>query len=189
MPVLIQWYFQVVLSNKGGPKVIHQGFMYTLHKKQPNNIRWRCVGRTLHCRGSLITTSNCKKPRIRMQHNHSPDFAAAQLARKRYIALGKPPVLPGRFTHQSDCIDMNNGFVSDDEPRTRTTKSRNSKHSDFMTWADWPVQNQPQWQRQLLPILPKGELHQGSMSSNYIVRLEIKLTLYEFWDFNQRVYL
>ncbi|XP_033326341.1 uncharacterized protein LOC117220471 isoform X1 [Megalopta genalis] len=84
---------EVVLSNKGGPKLIHRGFMYTLHKKQPYNIRWRCVGRTMHCRGSLITTTTCTKPRVRMEHNHKPDFAAAQVARKRYLALGKPSVL------------------------------------------------------------------------------------------------
>ncbi|XP_046421009.1 general transcriptional corepressor CYC8-like [Neodiprion fabricii] len=127
---------EVVLSNKGGPKVIHRGFMYTLHKKQPNTIRWRCVGRTLHCRGSLITTGDCKKPRIRMQHNHSPDFAAAQLARKRYIALGQPPVL------------------SDDEPRTRMVQSGNLKPSDFVSWTDWQIQNQLQLQCPMLPILP-----------------------------------
>ncbi|XP_078050981.1 uncharacterized protein LOC144477263 isoform X2 [Augochlora pura] len=84
---------EVVLSNKGGPKLIHRGYMYTLHKKQPYNIRWRCVGRTMHCRGSLITTTTCTKPRVRMEHNHKPDFAAAQVARKRYLALGKPSVL------------------------------------------------------------------------------------------------
>nr|XP_050847188.1 protein tramtrack, beta isoform-like isoform X2 [Vespula vulgaris] len=67
--------------------------MYTMHKKQPQHIRWRCVGRTTYCRGSLITTENCTKPRIRMEHNHKPDFAAAQVARKRYLALGKPRVL------------------------------------------------------------------------------------------------
>ncbi|XP_076239540.1 uncharacterized protein LOC143182438 isoform X1 [Calliopsis andreniformis] len=84
---------EIVLSNKGGPKVIHCGYMYTLHKKQPYNIRWRCVSRTMHCRGSLITATNCTKPRVRMDHNHKPDFAAAQVARKRYLALGKPCVL------------------------------------------------------------------------------------------------
>ncbi|KAL2715981.1 hypothetical protein V1478_013657 [Vespula squamosa] len=84
---------EIVLSNKGGPKLIHNGYMYTMHKKQPQHIRWRCVGRTTYCRGSLITTENCTKARIRMEHNHKPDFAAAQEARKRYLALGKPRVL------------------------------------------------------------------------------------------------
>ncbi|XP_076163296.1 uncharacterized protein LOC143144598 isoform X2 [Ptiloglossa arizonensis] len=84
---------EVVLSNKGGPKLIHCGYMYTLHKKHPYNIRWRCVGRTMHCRGSLTTTTVCTKPRVLMDHNHKPDFAAAQVARKRYLALGKPCVL------------------------------------------------------------------------------------------------
>ncbi|XP_076617968.1 uncharacterized protein LOC143340188 isoform X1 [Colletes latitarsis] len=84
---------EVVLSNKGGPKLIHHGYMYTLHKKHPYNIRWRCVGRTMHCRGSLTTTPTFTKPRVLMDHNHKPDFAAAQVARKRYLALGKPCVL------------------------------------------------------------------------------------------------
>ncbi|XP_012270552.1 protein jim lovell isoform X2 [Orussus abietinus] len=85
---------ELVLSNKGGPKLIHNGFMYTLHKKQPHNIRWRCVGRASLCRGSLITTADCKKPKVRMDHNHKPDFGAVSMARKRYIALGRPRILP-----------------------------------------------------------------------------------------------
>ena len=87
----------MVLSNKGGPKVIHNGYMYTLHKKQPYNIRWRCVGRSFYCRGSLVTTIDCKKPRLHMDHNHRPDYAAAQTARKRYIALGMPAILDSKY--------------------------------------------------------------------------------------------
>ncbi|XP_048516029.1 protein jim lovell-like isoform X2 [Athalia rosae] len=124
---------RVVLSNKGGPKVIHRGFMYTLHKKQPNNIRWRCVGRTLHCRGSLITTADCKKPRIRMQHNHDPDFVAAELARKRYIALGQPPV------------------ILEDELRSGSTRSGNAKRDDFVSWANWPADDPPSSQHRDTP--------------------------------------
>ncbi|KOC63102.1 Protein bric-a-brac 2, partial [Habropoda laboriosa] len=123
---------EVVLSNKGGPKLIHRGYMYTLHKKQPYNIRWRCVGRTMHCRGSLITTTSCTKPRVRMEHNHKPDFAAAQVARKRYLALGKPCVLTnveGNSTVKSENVPQRvfhkeNDILeeqTDRKPKTRTT--------------------------------------------------------------------
>ncbi|XP_014608320.1 PREDICTED: protein jim lovell-like isoform X1 [Polistes canadensis] len=84
---------EIVLSNKGGPKLIHNDYMYTMHKKHPQHIRWRCVGRTTHCRGTLLTTKNCRKPQVSIEHNHKPNFAAAQLARKRYLELGKPHVL------------------------------------------------------------------------------------------------
>ncbi|XP_017888669.1 protein jim lovell-like isoform X2 [Ceratina calcarata] len=67
--------------------------MYTLHKKQPFNIRWRCVHRTKHCRGSVVTTTTCTRPRVRMEHNHKPDIPAAQYARQRFLELGKPCVL------------------------------------------------------------------------------------------------
>ncbi|CAL7951765.1 unnamed protein product [Xylocopa violacea] len=123
---------EVVLSNKGGPKLIHHGYMYTLHKKQPYNIRWRCVGRTMHCRGSLITTTNCTKPRVRMEHNHKPDFAAAQVARKRYLALGKPCVLtsvegsalkPAKNVSQRVVHKEDDALVQrkDNRPKTRAT--------------------------------------------------------------------
>ncbi|XP_048266856.1 protein tramtrack, beta isoform isoform X1 [Bombus terrestris] len=121
---------EVVLSNKGGPKLIHHGYMYTLHKKQPYNIRWRCVRRTMHCRGSLITTTSWTKPRVRMEHNHKPDFAAVQVARKRYLALGKPSVLtnverntvksmnvPQRVLHKENNVPEQKGR----RPKTRAT--------------------------------------------------------------------
>ncbi|XP_034190930.2 uncharacterized protein LOC117609127 isoform X1 [Osmia lignaria lignaria] len=120
---------EVVLSNKGGPKLIHRGFMYTLHKKQPYNIRWRCVGRTMHCRGSLITTTSCTKPRVRMEHNHKPDFAAAQVARKRYLALGKPCVLTNLEGNQNSMnapqrmIHKENDVPEEQEGRRRTTRT------------------------------------------------------------------
>ncbi|XP_029056109.1 uncharacterized protein LOC114882997 [Osmia bicornis bicornis] len=120
---------EVVLSNKGGPKLIHRGFMYTLHKKQPYNIRWRCVGRTMHCRGSLITTTSCTKPRVRMEHNHKPDFAAAQVARKRYLALGKPCVLTNLEGNQNSMnapqrmIHKENDVPKEQEGRRRTTRT------------------------------------------------------------------
>ncbi|XP_076643121.1 uncharacterized protein LOC143353572 isoform X2 [Halictus rubicundus] len=116
---------EVVLSNKGGPKLIHRGYMYTLHKKQPYNIRWRCVGRTMYCRGSLITTTTCTKPRVRMEHNHKPDFEAAQVARKRYLALGKPRVLTNI---QENKNSINGPMALKDDPtmEQKTTRPKRS---------------------------------------------------------------
>ncbi|XP_053970273.1 uncharacterized protein LOC128888562 isoform X1 [Hylaeus anthracinus] len=119
---------EVVLSNKGGPKLIHHGYMYTLHKKHPYNIRWRCVGRTMHCRGSLSTTPSCTKPRVLMDHNHKPDFEAAQVARKRYLALGKPcvltniegdrnPAIPQHILKENDNVSEQKGI----RPKTRAS--------------------------------------------------------------------
>ncbi|XP_031776903.1 protein jim lovell isoform X2 [Nasonia vitripennis] len=81
---------EIVISNKGGPKLIHKGYMYTLHKRQPNSIRWRCVLRSHQCRGSLITNRECKKPYVRMCHSHHPDYAAAEVARQKCKAFGEP---------------------------------------------------------------------------------------------------
>ncbi|XP_043272607.1 longitudinals lacking protein, isoforms H/M/V-like isoform X1 [Venturia canescens] len=83
---------EIVLSNKGGPKLIDNGFMYTMHKKQTSNIRWRCVLRSSQCRGSLVTSTDFKSPRVRMEHNHDPDYPAATLARTRYLTLRKPEI-------------------------------------------------------------------------------------------------
>lgn len=41
-------------SNKGGAKIIHKGYMYTIHKKRYGRIRWRCAQRTLHCKVSFF---------------------------------------------------------------------------------------------------------------------------------------
>lgn len=43
---------EMVRSNKGGAKIIHRGYMYTVHKKKVGGIRWRCARRILHCKVS-----------------------------------------------------------------------------------------------------------------------------------------
>ncbi|XP_014226965.1 BMP-2-inducible protein kinase-like isoform X4 [Trichogramma pretiosum] len=81
---------ELIMSNKGGPKLIHMGYMYTLHKRQPTTIRWRCVLRSHPCRGSLITNLECTSPFVRTIHGHPPDYAAAEVARQRYKTFGEP---------------------------------------------------------------------------------------------------
>lgn len=45
---------EVVQSNKGGIKIIYNGYMYTIHKaKKCGGIRWRCAQRSYNCRVSI----------------------------------------------------------------------------------------------------------------------------------------
>lgn len=58
---------EIIRSNKGGMKLIHKGYMYTVHKRQSGGIRWRCSQRSLHCKvapyfiGSDTTLKNRRK--------------------------------------------------------------------------------------------------------------------------------
>ncbi|KAI4502087.1 hypothetical protein M0802_002769 [Mischocyttarus mexicanus] len=81
---------EVVLTFKGSPKLIHNDYMYTIRKKNHDQIRWRCVRRKTNCRGSLLTTNIYTNPELLTKHNHKPDTTAAQQARIRYKELHKP---------------------------------------------------------------------------------------------------
>ncbi|KAF5272060.1 hypothetical protein FQR65_LT05042 [Abscondita terminalis] len=75
---------EIIRSNKGGLKLIHRGYMYTVHKKrQGGGIRWRCTQRSWHCKGSISTGSG--PPTVNMPHNHIPDPHSVALARCRQI--------------------------------------------------------------------------------------------------------
>ena len=74
---------EVIKSNKGHHKVIHLGFMYTKHKAMGDRIRWRCVQRSTHCKGSIFTTPDFNDPRVTVNHNHVPDIDAVEFARCR----------------------------------------------------------------------------------------------------------
>ncbi|XP_025833518.1 uncharacterized protein LOC108743322 isoform X2 [Agrilus planipennis] len=73
---------EFIRSNKGGMKIIHRGYMYTVHKKrQGGGIRWRCTQRSLNCKGSISTGNG--PPKVNMPHNHIPDPHSVALARCR----------------------------------------------------------------------------------------------------------
>lgn len=75
---------EIIRSNKGGLKLIHRGYMYTVHKKrQGGGIRWRCTQRSLHCKGSISTGNG--PPTVNMPHNHIPDPHSVALARCRQV--------------------------------------------------------------------------------------------------------
>ena len=61
-----------ITSNKGGQKLILNGFIYTkqIYTKQitkPRNIRWRCVQRTTDCKALDLDD-----PKLVTAHNHDP---------------------------------------------------------------------------------------------------------------------
>ncbi|KAL8593787.1 hypothetical protein ACOMHN_041261 [Nucella lapillus] len=74
---------EVVSSNKGGQKVILDGFIYTKQVTKPNNIRWRCVQRGMDCKGTLVTTLDLRNPQIGNRHNHDASEAKVSVAKSR----------------------------------------------------------------------------------------------------------
>lgn len=100
-------FVEIIRSNKGGLKLIHKGYMYTVHKKRQNGgIRWRCTQRGLHCKVvffllQIVTIiGNCcffitqiqgsistgyGPPKINMAHNHIPDPHSVAIARCRQM--------------------------------------------------------------------------------------------------------
>ena len=63
---------EVITSNKGGQKLIFNGFIYTKQITKPRNIRWRCVQRTTDCKATLTTTLDLDVPKLVTAHNHDP---------------------------------------------------------------------------------------------------------------------
>ncbi|KAJ4444905.1 hypothetical protein ANN_06704 [Periplaneta americana] len=82
-PSFLSSRLEVIKSNKGHHKVIHLGFMYTKHKAMGDKIRWRCVQRSTHCKGSIFTSPDFRDPRVTVNHNHVPDIDAVEFARCR----------------------------------------------------------------------------------------------------------
>ena len=60
---------EVITSNKGGQKLILNGFIYTKQITKPRNIRWRCVQRTTDCKATLTTTLDLDDPKLVTAHN------------------------------------------------------------------------------------------------------------------------
>ena len=62
----------IITSNKGGQKLILNGFIYTKQITNPRNIRWRCVQRTTDCKETLTTTLDLDDQKFVTAHNHDP---------------------------------------------------------------------------------------------------------------------
>ena len=79
---------EVIMSNKGGQKLVlngnmytvvictqwpyvHNGHMYTKQIMTKTSIRWRYVERTAFCKGILATDLNSNNGRVIVDHNHA----------------------------------------------------------------------------------------------------------------------
>ena len=69
---------EVIQSNKGGQKILYGGHQYTKQIAKNNSIRWRCVKRTLGCKGCLTTTLTLENPVVSTPHMHDPCDAKVQ---------------------------------------------------------------------------------------------------------------
>ncbi|GJQ85403.1 hypothetical protein Trydic_g10177 [Trypoxylus dichotomus] len=102
---------EIIRSNKGGLKLIHRGYMYTVHKKRRSGeIRWRCCQRRSHCKGSVSTGEG--DPIINMPHNHIPDPQSVALARYRQYkeATELTPKLTVNY-EEPEGKSLNNTFI------------------------------------------------------------------------------
>ena len=74
---------ELIASNKAGIKLCFGGYMYTKQVSKPNHVRWRCVKRTLRCKGSLTTTLEITNPVPVNEHNHLPNATDISVAKTR----------------------------------------------------------------------------------------------------------
>ena len=73
---------EVIRSNKGGQKILLDGYMYTKKSTRKACIWWSCVcSRTLQCKGSLKTSLTVEDPEIGATHNHDPSPATTEVAK------------------------------------------------------------------------------------------------------------
>ena len=63
---------EVVLSNRGGQKLLYEGYIYTKQHERLNGTRWICVRRTDKCTGAVRTNGVVGVPVILSEHNHLP---------------------------------------------------------------------------------------------------------------------
>lgn len=64
---------EIIQSNRGHPKVCHNGYMYVQKKVGAETSMWRCVRRATKCKGSIRTTAKKQDPQPIGRHNHDPN--------------------------------------------------------------------------------------------------------------------
>ena len=63
---------EIIKTNKGGQKIILDGYMYTKKSTSNSHIWWTCVRRNDHCKGSLKTSVTMDDYVKGNEHNHDP---------------------------------------------------------------------------------------------------------------------
>ena len=64
---------EIIASNKGGKKLIFEGYAYIVNRRKEGRTYWRCEKRTL-CSASIITCNNLIEKNSN-NHSHLPDEA------------------------------------------------------------------------------------------------------------------
>jgi len=65
---------EILETNRGGKKVLFEGYCYTRLKTGKSSIFWRCDQEyVMECKGSLTTTVDFSRPQAKRPHNHLPD--------------------------------------------------------------------------------------------------------------------
>ena len=72
---------EIIESSKGGLKLCYSGYMYTKQWSRGETVRWRCVKRTLSCKGALTTSLQNENPTLLTEHNHDGDESAIEAAK------------------------------------------------------------------------------------------------------------
>ena len=100
---------EIIRSNKGGDKLIFQGYIYTMQVTKPTNIRWRCVQRTTGCKGTLTTNNDNTDPQPVNRHNHDPNpvkveavKCRAKMKERAQNSLDKPSQIVAQCSSQID---------------------------------------------------------------------------------------
>ena len=75
---------EVITSNKGGQKILLNGYMYTKKVTRLTGIWWSCVcARTLGCKGTAKTSLVVDNPQTGMTHNHDSNATIAEATKAK----------------------------------------------------------------------------------------------------------
>ncbi|MFH4982400.1 hypothetical protein AB6A40_009109 [Gnathostoma spinigerum] len=80
--------FEVISSNRGGDKIVLNGYVYTKQKKVAKGLRWVCIRRD-GCRGAAVTTELYKNAEETISHNHPPNPMDAEKSRRKSMMRNK----------------------------------------------------------------------------------------------------
>ena len=94
---------EVITSNKGGQKILLNGYMYTKKVTRLTGIWWSCdCARTLGCKGTVKTSLVVDNPQTGMTHNHDSNAAIAEATKtkvnmKKLAMATRESSAPGMF--------------------------------------------------------------------------------------------
>ena len=99
----IETTMEIIPSNRGGQKLLFEGYMYTKQHERLSGTRWKCVERDGKCPGAVRTNGIVGAPVVLGEHNHLPseekiNVTKARESMKRIAqnGVGKPDQIYNR---------------------------------------------------------------------------------------------